>query len=117
MTDLKFTILDFLYHSPNHEYEETALLNMHLGNLCNASIAVNDMVKENPPLIIRPIGKNTLMLTTYGNVVYETEKEARQQKSDNKSERIFNRKTTVLSLIVAAIALAISVIDFILRFI
>lgn len=117
MTDLKFAILDFLYHSPNHENEIVALYNQRLGSVNDVRIALNDMMKNSEtPFIIRPVGKNTFRLTTHGNIAYESAQEERYKQSESEKQYRFNKKTTVISLIVAVLTSAIAIVVFLLLF-
>lgn len=88
MTDLKFAILGFLYHSPNHENEIVALYNQRLGRVEDVRMALNDMMKSNEePFIIRPVGKNTYKLTSHGNIAYESEKRRRDDDAKQAAEK------------------------------
>ena len=104
MTDLKFAILGFLYHSPNHENEIVALYNQRLGSVTDVRIALNDMMKNSEtPFIIRPVGKNTYKLTSHGNIAYETAQEERCKQAEQKRQQRFDNKISVATVLVPLI--------------
>lgn len=104
MTDLKFAILGFLYHSPNHENEESAVFEQHFGNVNEVHIALDDMLKNNGnPLIIRPIGKSTLKLTSPGNIAYEQAEDDRRKQAKEEAQQSFDNKVSIASLLIPLI--------------
>ena len=111
MTDLKFAILDFLYHSPNHENEIVALYNQLLGSVGDVRIALNDMMKNSEtPYIIRPVGKNTYKLTSHGNIAYETAQEERRKQAKDKKQQSFNNKVSVATVLIPLITFVLGLI-------
>lgn len=111
MTDLKFAILGFLYHSPNRENEESAVYEQHFGNVSEVHIAIDDMLKNNGnPLAIRPIGKSTLKLTSHGNIAYETAQEERCKQAKDKKQQSFDNKVSVANFLVPLITFLVGII-------
>ncbi|MBR4296103.1 MAG: hypothetical protein IKT56_04605 [Clostridia bacterium] len=125
MTDLKFAILHFLYHSPNHENEIVALYNQRLGPVGDVRIALDDMMKNNEtPFIIRPVGKTTFKLTSHGNIAYETAQEERRKQAKDKKQQSFNNKISVAAVLVPLITFIlglfvesqVNIVDWLLSF-
>ena len=120
MTDLKFAILKFIYDSPYHECGEVELFNQRLANPITVQQALDDMAKtvhdyttnqDYPPMIIRkPIGTGILKLTSSGNTTYETAKEERADKSEQKRQQSFNNKISVASVFVPLITFVLGLV-------
>lgn len=110
MTDLKYNILGFLYHSDNRETQEIAVYNQRFDNVDDVGIAIDDMLKSVPPLIVKPVGKNTLKLTSHGNVAYELEKEIRYNDACKKRQQRFDNKVSIASILVPTITFFIGLI-------
>lgn len=110
MTDLKFAILGFLYHSPNHENDETALFNNHFGTVDDVFAALEDMMRTNHPLIVKPIGKNTLKLTSAGRTAFENAQEERNQDAEKKRQQRFDNKISVASVLIPSITFVIGIL-------
>ena len=92
MTDLKYSILSTMYHSPNHEVDETVLFNQYPGVIREARTIVKDMMKAKPPLIENTIGKSAFVLTSCGVLEYELMKqkhdESTKQEAANEAKLV-----------------------------
>lgn len=84
MDDLKFEILNYLYHSNNREARRHHTLNCHLDKLKDARSAINDLLKLK--YITRPVGRDYYKLTTPGAEAYESEKQHRDQETKQESK-------------------------------
>ena len=113
MTDLKFSLLKFLYQSPNHEHDMVDLLNQRLGPMNDVQMALDDMlINGDRPLIVRPVGKNTLKMTVEDNIAYELEQEKRDEQAKREKQYRFNKKTAIISILVALVTSVIALIEF-----
>ena len=111
MTDLKFQILSLIYHSTNHEIEEIEVYKQNFGDVKEVRIAINDMLQPNPkPLIVRPIGKQTLKLTSAGNVAYEQAEDDRHQQAKEEAQQSFDNKVSIASLLIPLITFILGLI-------
>lgn len=111
MTDLKFQILSFIYHSHNHEIEEIEVYKQNFGDVKEVRIAINDMLQNNPnSLITKPIGKRTLKMTSAGNIAYEQAEDDRHQQAKKERQQRFDNKVSIASVLVPLITFFLGLI-------
>ena len=87
MFELKFDILDYLYHSPNHEKDEIAIFSRYLTKIDEVKIAIKDMTSGDRPLLAKVLGKDAYRMTAEGNNAYELEKERRDNEAKQEAEK------------------------------
>ena len=111
MTDLKFQILSFIYHSPNHEIEEIEVYKQSFGDVKEVRIAIDDMLRNRPDsLIIKPVGKRTLKLTSAGNIAYEQAEDDRRKQAKEETQQRFDNKVSIASLLIPLITFILGLI-------
>lgn len=113
MTDLKLEILKKAYNNEQRNLNSTDFLRASVGKLNQAKYALDELIYCK--LLEKPLGSEFLHLTDKGAVEYELELEARQRRAEEE-ERFtktykFNRNTTIFSLIVAAVAALIALVE------
>ncbi len=109
MTDLKYSILENLYHTEYRKMDHTALMNLYLRQhlLNEAKQAVKDLIQDE--FVIKD-QSDVVHLTKPGRQMYESSKEEREKnKKLEKSQRkaqivaIISNVITLISIIIALI--------------
>lgn len=107
MLDNKYCLLEYLYNSPRYENDEIEFCNRDISKCVMYRKMIRAMLKEEHPLIIRPVGTNRLRLTHLGISAYETEKCYRDRQTANEAAQInqtrSNNRFLVWSLVVTSV--------------
>ena len=112
MTDLKYSILEVLYNAPYRQERKINLLNRNFATPMLTRYAIDELIAVR---YIEPkIGSDMLVLTSNGAIAYENAQEERRNQAESKRQYRFNKKTTIISLIVAALTTAIALVEFVL---
>lgn len=94
MTDLKFALLDMLYHTvPTKPLTKIDLLNSGHDKVYNIEAALKDLMTQS--YISATYGSDTVKITSTGRIAYEAAKEERQQQSTEDRIRKLNKKLNI----------------------
>ena len=113
MTDIKFEILKAAYDDKNRHVRRSDLLNMNISTIMQAKYAISELIYSK--CLKESIGSDYLTLTDKGAVDYELECESRQLKAEEdeqfKKTFRFNKNTTIISIVIAAIASIAAIVE------
>ena len=102
MTDLKFALLDMLYHTvPTKPLTKIDLLNSGHDKVYNIEAALKDLMTQS--YISATYGSDTVKITSTGRIAYEAAKEERQQQTKNERQQRFDNKISVASVLIPLI--------------
>ena len=109
MTDLKFALLEKLYHTaPTHPLSDIDLLNSHFDAYTRIDAAVEDLKEQG--YVVGRIGSRSLSLTSAGRIAYETAKEEREKQAKNERQQRFDNKISVASVLIPCITFVLGLI-------
>ena len=112
MTDLKFTILEALYASPTRRVSKAELLDRNFASPTDTMNTIKDLIEAK--LLKVEIGSDKVNLTSAGANAFESAQEQRREQTESEKQYRFNKKTTIISLVIAAVTSAIALVEFFL---
>ena len=112
MTDLKFSILKVLYTSPTRRTTKTELFNRKFASPTDTMNTIKDLIEAK--LLKVEIGSDQVRMTSLGADAFESAQEERREQAKSEKQYRFNKKTTIISLVIAATTSVIAMIEFFL---
>lgn len=109
MTDLKYQILEIVYHSHRREADRTKVENKFLPDPNPAHRAIDDLINQDKYLYI-VVGTNRIKLTDSGVSAYEETRQSRKENSDKKRQQRFENKVSIASILVPLVTFFIGII-------
>lgn len=109
MTDLKYQILEIVYHSRRREADRTKVENQFLPDPNPAHRAIDDLINQDKYLYI-VVGTNRIKLTDPGVSAYEETRQSRKENSDKKRQQRFENKISIASILVPLVTFFIGII-------
>ena len=109
MTDLKYQILEIVYHSRRREADRIKVENKFLPDPNPAHRAIDDLIDKDKFLSI-VVGTNRIKLTSLGISAYEDAYQSRKENSEKKRQQRFENKMSIASVLVPFITFIIGII-------
>lgn len=110
MTDLKLHLLKALYVTPNRCLDRIKLYELKISDFTSTRYALEELQEKK--YIEKTLGTDKFRLTPAGANAYEDECEERNKQAEAKRQYRFNKRTTIISVVVATITTVIAVVEF-----
>lgn len=108
MSDLKFFLLDVLYHSPSRKENTVDLINRNPKCAISIKYALNELEEA---AFIKPLLCSTVVeLTPKGANSYEAEKEIRYNQACKERQQRFDNKLSIASILVPLVTFFLGII-------
>jgi hypothetical protein len=108
MSDLKFFLLDALYHSPHRQESTVNLINRNPARATLIGYALKELEEAS---FIKPITcSDKVELTPKGANTYEAEKEVRYNQACEERQQSFDNKISIASILIPLVTFFIGII-------
>lgn len=108
MSDLKFFLLDVLYHSPSRQENTVDLINRNPKCAVSIKYALDELEEAS---FIKPFAcSNKVELTSNGANAYEAEKEKRYNQACEERQQSFDNKISIASILIPLVTFLIGII-------
>ena len=114
MFELKFLVLKTLYNSPLREIHQSDLYALDKDHPLEIRAAIKDLVESK--LIEHLTCSDKFHLTSTGANLYEQSQQHNDQSAEVDKQHRFNKRVTIISLVISLITLVVSLVELSLQF-